>query len=242
MKVALQYRQENTGVLLDEFPLKTRLTVRVDSDLVVGHLQDEEAFENVLKNKFGLSVDPLELLLGPISPNSEVEIIGHDFTTNWNGHPVLIPVTLPGRLLATSKRRGVVDTPQPSVMGLCGGPALLLDSTGAPTPLVAGMVEGRIQRLSENDTSPSSSAMNHELADRTVLVGAEEIHDFILSVEEELNDDLDEMVKNNPVRPFNPPITPLPTDLNLDMMDEMPTLHQWDPNSPKPSKDDDIDF
>jgi hypothetical protein len=241
VKVALQYRQEDTGVLLKEFDLRKELSVRVDSDLVVGHLQHEDEFESIMLSKFGMVIDPLELYMKPHMPNTAVEIIGHDFSTNANGQVVLVPVTLPGRILGASAKRAVVDTPQPSVMGLCGGPAIILDSDGFATRFLAGMVEGRIQRTTDNIDNHSEVEMNQALADRTVLVSAPEISDFLKTVEEELKDNLDEKLEGASFLPF-PPITgnPVPEVANFTETALPPSqVEEWDPNAAKPEE---VDF
>lgn len=221
------------------------MSVKVDSDLVVGHIEDEHGFEDVLMAKFGIKVEPLLLKQSAVEPQSAVELIGHDFSFNANGQHVLVPVSLPGTVLGASNRRIVVETPQPSVMGLCGGPVLELDKEGLLTPLVIGMVEGRIQNSLASATSAQTIQegdveMHKALADKTVLVSSLDIANFISSVEDELEDaakqeSIPSHLLDTPE--FTPPTF---TEEPMTQAPPPPEVKMWDPNAQE--KDKDIDF
>lgn len=196
VKVTLQYRQLNEGILLEEFDMKRRYSVKQENDLVIGHLEDESQFEETLKNKFACDVDPLILMTEDerIELKKQLEIVGHDFSVSANGHPVLVPTSLEGTLLGASKKRIVVGTAQPSVMGLCGGPALLVEN-GKPTSYVIGMVEGRIQAKSPSNVSLTDEErkIQEQLVDHTVLVSSTIISDFVDSVEADIETHLENL-------------------------------------------------
>lgn len=246
IKVALQYRELDTGALLREFDLRRHLSVKVDSDLVVGHIEDESAFEDILMNKFGIEIEPLQLKHGAVEPHTAVELIGHDFSFNANGKHVLVPVSLPGTVLGASNRRIVVETPQPSVMGLCGGPVLELSKDGLVLPLVVGMVEGRIQNSLANSASAQNIKegeveMHKALADKTVLLSSLDIADFITTVE----DELDNLAKQEsiPAHLLDTPEFTMPSFTAEEAMMPEPTapeIKMWDPSAQE--KDKDIDF
>lgn len=266
VKVALQYRELDTGALLTEFPLRKQMSVKVDSDLVVAHILDEEALEEEMKKRFGEEVLALQLKQSVPDVMSEVELLGHDFTMNANGHHVLVPVSLPGSVLGGNKRRIVVDTPQPSVMGLCGGPVLELKQDGQSTTIVVGMVEGRIQSSITNPSmiandSNSDPKMHKALADKTVLLSSLDIADFLVEVEK----DLENMVNENKPPEHVVSMPQLSADLamgeaaaifgsdfgldqhpgspgseNASPFNQMPSMKAWDPNSDNDKED--VDF
>lgn len=197
---------------------------------------------------------------------SDVELVGHDFAMNQNGTPVLVPTSLAGTFMGSSKKRIVVDTPQPSVMGLCGGPVLLVDScSNQATSKVIGMVEGRINaptqlKASSAAVSPDndpSLAIHKALNDRTVLVSATEIGSFVDAVVEKalFEDRLIDQYSTSPLSAT--PQTPHPfsldtADPSFDL-DSAGGLHptqmnagevqEWKPSATIPGKvDDDVEF
>lgn len=251
VKVVLQYRELDTGKLLSEFSLDSHLSVKVDSDLVVGHLEDEDNFELVMKHKFDTKVEPLQLKQSSAEVSSAVELIGHDFSFNANGKPVLVPVSLSGKVLGSSNRRIVVDTPYPSVMGLCGGPVLELSEDGLATPLVVGMVEGRIQNsLADGDVSTpikeGEVEMHKALADKTVLVSSLDIAEFITAVEKELEEIAQERKIPEHIL-MTPEFTTVAAEALAEagaaeaLVETAPAFQTWDPNTHH-EKDKDIDF
>lgn len=227
---------------MSEFDLRRKYMVKQESDLVVGHLDDENRFEDIMQNKFGVKVEALQLRRDVPDLSASVELVGHDFSFNANGHHVLVPVSLPGTILGGNSRRIVVDTPQPSVMGLCGGPVLESANEG-DSSFVIGMVEGRIQNaLSDPSLSQTvkdgDADMHKALADRTVLLSSVDIAQFVALVEE----DLDELANESKyggefmqMPGFMPPPTAQPQ-----APESAPEMHVWDGKAV--AKDDDIDF
>lgn len=251
MKVALQLREFDTGALLGEFSLRRELSVKADLDLVVGHLEDEGAFEEAMTHKYKEKIEQLTLKEGEkeqFSAGKQVSVLGNDFTMNANGHHVLVPVSLPATILGSNKNRLVIDTPQPTVMGLCGGPVLELDENGEPTDLVVGMVEGRIQEPTnkeggEENGTGKAQQFAKVLAGRTVLIASEAISEFIATTVEEKLQTASELQNGMETKAKIP--MPDMISQQIEMLDpgeqKIPDkLEYWDPN--KNRTDSEVDF
>ena len=243
IKVALQLREFDTGTLLGEFWLRHGLSVKQDSDLVVGHLNDEKSFEEAMAHKYHSNVELLTLNERDVEPSKVVEVIGNDFTMNANGHHVLVPVSISGQIMGASKNRIVIDTPEPTVMGLCGGPVIELDEKGVPTSVVVGMVEGRIQEPTSQSQSSSQQTGNRAmqaLVGRTVLVSSVTISEFLTTVEEKLDSAQESEDMNNHAMPLPEMIASQVAIEDMGMPMPPEKLEIWDPNAEH--EDSDVDF
>lgn len=107
-----------TGKVLEEFPLINHSWNNIDKDLVITHLEDEEFVINLLKRKYDIQIEPLELMDfdSSLSQGQKVSIIGHDYVQN-NGHELLIPASLDGEIVSkTDNGRYILKTTRPSEM------------------------------------------------------------------------------------------------------------------------------
>lgn len=117
MYVTASY-QFDSGKILDEIELSSKIWCDIDKDVSVLHFEDEENAIYQLKRKYNIDIEPIDLTGSEISlsPNSRVRIIGHDYH-NEAGNEYLIPASLDGRVTGTTETgRYVVTTKQPSVM------------------------------------------------------------------------------------------------------------------------------
>ena len=107
-----------TGEVLEEFPLRSRMWHSIDKDLVLSHAENEVNLINHLKNKYGVPIEPFELVKDDISfsKGQKIRIIGHDYT-QIEGKDLLIPVSLDGSIDSeTDNGRYIVNTRTPSVI------------------------------------------------------------------------------------------------------------------------------
>jgi len=181
----LQLRQQTTGIILAEFPIEKCVFKQEKADLVVMHLEDEEEFLRTIKlnDQFG-EISGLELYDDIITErNQPLEIVGHDFTKNDSGEEVMIPVTLPGKINLFSNNKYFIRTPEVAVMGLCGGPVLLLQENTAPKCI--GMVEALVAPQQQSSNLQELKVIHNN----TMVVPSTEIKLFIDELEKHESDE-----------------------------------------------------
>lgn len=116
VKFSLQVRELETGQILENFPMSHFSYKKLESDLVIGHVEDEDEFLNNLKNKYFINLESVNLM-DSFPNSSNVQLLGHDFTTDeQDGRNVLVPVSLNGKILALYPKKLIIDTVQPSIM------------------------------------------------------------------------------------------------------------------------------
>lgn len=171
VEVRLTVRELATGAIVYTAPL-TRASeahVHEELDLAVFALADEASHLEALLGDAGLL--PLELAPTNSAPGSPVVLIGHDKVDE-----TLIPCALNGAVVGgeddlSREAHVMVQTHgDTSVMGMCGGPALV--QVGRESVAAAGMVFARVD-------SP------HPLQGHTVLVSAAHIGAFVDDIEKQ---------------------------------------------------------
>jgi len=181
----LQYRQEYTGTVLEEFSIEKKVFKQDKSDLVVMHLKDERHFLHTMEKNYKImEISTLDLCDDIINdPSQKLEIIGHDFTKNDIGVEVMVPVTIFGHMNMFSYNRYFIKTPEVAVMGLCGGPVLLIKENSLKC---MGMVEALV---TPSKGINDSNQHLEKIHNNTVVVPSKDIKPYLYDVEKQLDDD-----------------------------------------------------
>jgi len=132
VKTKISFRDDRTGLIASpEFECEPKLYRHNILDLVILHLKNEKEFlQYIEQNKIKFKV--LEPELEPLKQETQVILVGHDFTVNEKGEEVMFPVYTQGTISdmqyfqnnPSQILRGFARTQKPSVMGMCGGPVL----------------------------------------------------------------------------------------------------------------------
>jgi len=179
----LQIRNESTGAILEEFRISDRIIRHPSLDLVIMDLtrQEEIRFiEQITGEKYNRKVmseesraklNIVDLSVQPIGNGQQVELHGFSLTMSQEANEeVLIPEIMNGALVGSTQTKNFIRTPVPSKFGYCGCPAMIPEKNHC-----IGMVEGLVSSIKDSNYQ--------ELNNSTILISAQEIMNFIVSVE-----------------------------------------------------------
>lgn len=120
VKVEIQIRNSHNGKVLKSWPLKQNTYCSTDPDLFVGHLEDDASLDRWWKDnheKIGSSPRfELELTDQPVLPQTQVDILGHDFSLDDKSESILLPTSLDGSVIRSNNKKFYIQTEHPSIM------------------------------------------------------------------------------------------------------------------------------
>jgi len=179
----LQIRNEHTGAILEEFRIADRIIKHPSLDLVLMDLtrQEEIRFiEQITGEKYNrktmseesrTKLNIVDLSTQRIGNGHEVEFHGFSLTTSQEtNEEVLIPEIMNGAVVGSTETKSFIRTPVLSKFGYCGCPVMIPEKDQC-----IGMVEGLVSSIKDDNYQ--------ELNNSTILISAQEIMNFIASVE-----------------------------------------------------------
>lgn len=163
VKNVLNVREVESGSIVMSIPLEEQCYVHETRDLVVFHVAQEDAQINLMEER-GFPVMPLELnASGSLQAGQPVVLVGNDKTEDES----LVPCALNGVVEGSHEGHAMVSTQgDVSVMGMCGGPAVV---NAGGSAIACGLIFARID--------------SGEYRGNTLLVTAAEISHFLQKIE-----------------------------------------------------------
>jgi len=147
-------------------------------DLVIMHIPNRAQIEHTLYTQLGIHIRPLELKSVISLEQDQLKLLGHSLHGGHagSGEEKVLPEHRDGSVSHISASRIFVKTESPSVMGMCGGPAVGMDESMKCVGMLEGIVAGYKRK---DDLSTSENLMDH-----SVLIPSEAISDFVKQVVE----------------------------------------------------------